>query len=142
MYQLLDLFKSPDPIVLNFKMQLKCSFIVKKGSSFRSQACCHWGVNFQFKHIEHIEAKSNFLYETPSHHSLPLFNPEFWLFFRCNCIVVTFGKDRSKVSAQGTVQWCEFYEISVHLVSWKFCIIKFHGNVNSNRSSICQVNSE
>ena len=67
MYQLLDLFKSPDPIVLNFKMQLKCSFIVKKGSSFRSQACCHWGVNFQFKHIEHIESKSNFLYEP--HHS-------------------------------------------------------------------------
>ena len=66
MYQLLDLFKSPDPIVLNFKMQLKCSFIVKKGSSFRSQACCHWGVNFQFKHIEHIESKSNFLYE-PHH---------------------------------------------------------------------------
>ena len=58
-----------------FQIAIKKDLMEKKiGGSFRSKACCHCGVNFQFKHIEHIEAKSNFLYEPPSHHCVALFN--------------------------------------------------------------------
>ena len=89
----------------NFKQQFKHFNGEKVGGSFRSKPCCHWGVNFQFKHIEHIEAKSNFLYGPPSRHSVALFNSELWQFFRCNCIVMTFGKGCSKVTAQGEVVW-------------------------------------
>ena len=87
----------------NINYQFNIFIVQKIGSSFRSKACCHWGVNFQFKHIEHIEAKSNFLYGPPSRHSVALFNSELWQFFRCNCIVMTFGKGRTKVTAQGEV---------------------------------------
>ena len=44
----------------------KCELVILcqiKSGVFRNKVCCHWGVNFQFKQIEHIEAKSNFRYE-------------------------------------------------------------------------------